>query len=102
MPLTGKQKRHLRALAHHLSPVVQVGVGGVSDPVVAKTVRELERHELIKVKVSGDAPEDTRETGEALARACGAELAQTIGRTCVLYRRRKKDPRITLPSAEGG
>ncbi|WP_161954805.1 YhbY family RNA-binding protein, partial [Escherichia coli] len=29
--LTGKQKRFLRSLAHHLTPIFQVGKGGVND-----------------------------------------------------------------------
>ncbi|MEZ4240052.1 MAG: YhbY family RNA-binding protein [Myxococcota bacterium] len=55
--LTAKQARHLRALAHHLDPVVRVGAAGVSDAVVEKTVEELEIHELIKVRIDGDRDE---------------------------------------------
>ncbi|KJD52899.1 RNA-binding protein, partial [Bacillus amyloliquefaciens] len=32
--LTGKQKRYLRREAHHLSPIFQVGKGGVNENMV--------------------------------------------------------------------
>ena len=41
MELTGKQKRALRAMAHHLNPVVLVGTGGLSESVVEKVNTEL-------------------------------------------------------------
>lgn len=98
MNLTGAQKRFLRGAAHHLDPVVLVGQHGVTDPVVAKVSTELERHELIKVQVSRDAPDKARVAAEGLADRTGAALVQVIGHRVVLYRRRKKDPAIVLPA----
>lgn len=98
MPLTSKQARHLRALAHHLDPVVRVGGAGVSDAVIDKTDKELEIHELIKIKVDGDRDE-VQDAAARLAAATASEVAQVIGRTIVLYRRRAKKPAIQLPPA---
>ncbi len=95
MTLTGKQRRHLRALGHHLGAVVQVGAQGVTDALVRQANEQLEAHELIKVRVSDD--HDRHEAGELLAQKCGAELAQVLGRTLLLYRRRKEKPEIELP-----
>lgn len=99
MPLTGRQRRHLRALAHGLDPVVQVGSAGITNSVVAKTAVELEHHELIKVRVL-DAPLSVKEAAPILAERTGSEVAQVIGKIAVLYRRRAKDPEIRLPAAE--
>jgi RNA-binding protein len=93
--LTGKQRRHLRALGHHLSVVVQVGREGVSDAVVRQTDEALEKHELIKVRVSDD--HDRHEVGTLLAERSSAHLAQVLGRTLLLYRGRKEKPEIVLP-----
>lgn len=98
MALTGKQRAHLRALAHPLDAVVLVGAAGVTDAVVDKVDKELEIHELIKVKVL-DGPVGVKEAAPGLAAATRSELAQVIGKTMVLYRRRKKDPQIRLPAA---
>lgn len=99
MDLTGKQRTYLRGLAHHLDPVVTVGPLGVSPAIVAKTAEELEHHELIKVKVTRDAPAKARILGTELADEVGAHHVQTIGRICVLYKARQKKPAIKLPSA---
>ncbi len=95
--LTGKQRRHLRALGHHLGAVVQIGHEGVTEAVVKQADAALEAHELIKVKVSENAPDDRKATAATLAERCGAHLAQVLGRTALLYRRRKEKPAIVLP-----
>ena len=99
MELTGKQKRALRALAHHLKPVVMVGAGGLSGAVVEKVNTELEHHELIKVKVSQDAPVSTKDAAEDLHEHTTAHVVQTIGRIVILYKGRKKEPSIILPKS---
>ena len=95
--LTGKQRRHLRALGHHLGPVLQIGHEGVTDAVVKQADAQLEAHELIKIKVSENAPQDRHEAAGKLAEQTHAHLAQVLGRTALLYRRRKEKPAIVLP-----
>lgn len=95
--LTGRQKRHLRALGHHLDPVAQVGREGVSEAVVRKVDVELENHELIKIKVGENCLEDVGDVAAALSEACNAAMVQTIGHVALLYRRRRKEPTIELP-----
>lgn len=99
MTLNGKQKSYLRGLGHHLNPVVAVGREGVSDALVRKAGVELENHELIKVKVGEGCLEPASELGPALAEQTGSECVQVLGRTVLLYRRRRKDPQIVLPKA---
>jgi RNA-binding protein len=94
MPLTARQRRSLRALAHPLDPVVMVGGQGVTPAVVKQVRAALEAHELIKVRFAEGI--DARELSADLAARSSAELAQVIGRVAVLYRRRKKDPKIDV------
>ena len=101
MPLTGNQRRYLRALAHHLDPIVQVGHQGVTEGVGRALSRALNDHELVKVKVA-PAVEDRTAAAEALAADTGAELVQQMGRTLVFYKRRKKDPKIKVPPPRTG
>jgi RNA-binding protein len=93
----GKAARHLRALAHHLDPVVQLGTAGLTDAVLKKVAVELENHELIKVKVGENAPMSAREAAPLLEERTGAQVAQVIGRIVVLYKARAEKPTIVLP-----
>ena len=98
--LTSKQRAHLRSLAHHLKPVVQIGAGGLTESAVQGLVEAFNTRELLKVKVLETAPQGARETGDAIAaRLDGVHVAQTIGRTVVLYRRHPEKPEIRLPGA---
>jgi RNA-binding protein len=95
--LTGRQRRHLRALGHHLQPVVQVGHEGVTEAVVRAANQQLDTHELIKVRIGESSPQDRHEGAELLAEKTGAQVAQVLGRTALLYRARKEKPEIVLP-----
>jgi RNA-binding protein len=95
--LSGKATRYLRSLGHHLEPVVQIGKEGLTDGVVDATRAALLAHELVKVKVSQDAPLDRKVAGQELADRAGAMLAQTLGRTVLLYKRHPHKPKIVLP-----
>lgn len=97
VPLTGKQKSYLRSLAHALKPVVQIGHQGLTAGVLAAVDQALERHELIKAKVSGDTELEPSELAPAIEKATRSQLAQLIGNTLVLYRRREESPKIVFP-----
>jgi RNA-binding protein len=97
VPLTGKQRRRLRALGHHLTPVVLLGQNGVTPGVLAAVDQALFDHELIKVKIG---PEERDETAEKLATENSAEVAQLIGRTLLLYRANADAPKIN-PNGSG-
>lgn len=97
VPLTGKHKSFLRSLAHKLKPVVQIGHQGVTEGVLAALELALDRHELIKVKVAGDAEVDANDIGPQIEKATKSQVAQVIGHTLVIYRRRAENPKIVLP-----
>jgi RNA-binding protein len=95
--LSGKAARYLRGLGHHLDPVIQIGKDGITEGVVAATRDALLAHELVKVRVLAEAPIDRKDAGQELADRAGAALAQTLGRTLLLYKRHPRKPRIVLP-----
>jgi len=98
-PLSGRDRRYLRSLAHELRPVVQVGEAGLTPPVVQALEQALLDHELVKVRLR--EPEDKKALARALAEAAGADLAGLVGHTAILYRRHPERPRIALPDAGG-
>ena len=95
--LSGKAARYLRGLGHHLEPIIQIGKEGITEGLVTATRAALLAHELVKVRVLSEAPIDRKEAGEELAERAGAALAQTLGRTLLLYKRHPHKPKIELP-----
>lgn len=90
-PLTGKDKRALRARAHHLHPVVSVGAAGISDAVLAELEIALDLHELVKIRLAADDRHHRKKLIDTLCRRAHAELVQRIGHTAVLYRKRPEE-----------
>ena len=100
--LNGRQKRFLRALGHHLEPVVFVGREGITPPVVTSTGKALTARELIKVKLGKNCPVTKQEAARLLSEHTRATLVQLIGRMVLLYRpNRDLSPakRIHLPTS---
>lgn len=95
--LTGKQKRYLRSLAHHLSPIFQVGKGGVNENMIKQIRDALEARELMKVSVLQNCDDDKQTVAEELAIGTKAEVVQIIGNIIVLYKESKENKEITLP-----
>jgi len=95
---SGPLRRALRAAGHHLAPDVQVGKEGVTDAVARQLDEALRAHELVKVKVGSEAPQDRFESAERLGELAGAGIAQVLGRTVLVYRRHPERPRFEPPS----
>ena len=85
MELAGYQRRALRAAAHDLSPIGQVGKEGLTANVLRSVREALDAHELIKVRFV-DQKEQRRELAAELAEAVEAGLAGVIGHVAILYR----------------
>lgn len=88
--LTGKQKRFLRAQAHHLNAIFQVGKDGVNTNQVKGILDALDAHELIKIKLLESCPDDVRTVALELSVQTKADVVQMIGHTIVLYKASRK------------
>lgn len=97
--LTGKQKRHLRSLAHHLSPIFQVGKGGTNDHLVRHIQEAIETRELMKISVLNNCLDDPKEIGVEIASKAGAELVQVIGKTSCFIRNPKTTKQLCFQKA---
>lgn len=96
-PLTGKQRRYLRSLGHELEPLVQLGKQGLTPHVLDAIDEALARHELVKIRLGTECPDERDDVAEKLGPALSAHVAQTIGRTILAYRRHLQKPVIHLP-----
>lgn len=95
--LTGKQKRFLRAEAHHLKPIFQVGKDGVNDNMLVQINEALEKRELIKVNILQNCLAEKDEIAEELTAGTNGELVQIIGNIIVLYKESTENKTIKLP-----
>ncbi|MBS4217078.1 ribosome assembly RNA-binding protein YhbY [Bacillus sp. FJAT-49711] len=95
--LTGKQKRYLRSKAHHLTPIFQVGKGGVNENMIRQIDEALEKRELLKVSILQNCDEDKESVATDLVEGTEAELVQVIGNIIVLYKESKENKELNLP-----
>ena len=95
--ITSKQRAQLRGMAAALNTELQIGKSGITENVVRQAEEALAARELIKGRVLPESsPMTSREAAEELARQTNSEVVQVIGSRFVLYRKKKKDPKIVL------
>ena len=97
--LTPAERQALKGRAHGLRPVVLVGAGGLTLPVVAEVDRALQAHALIKIRVTG---EDHAARERLLGEVCAATDAAPvwhIGKILVVYREQPAKPAAKTPPA---
>lgn len=86
MHLTEEQSNYLRILGHTLTPIIDIGPGGVTDSLRKELDKALADHELVKVRVRfGDKQRRQRIFAELapMAEAC---LVKEAGYVALLYR----------------
>lgn len=84
--LTPAERQALKGRAHQLRPIVLVGVGGLTPPVIAEVDRALRAHELIKLRVAGENRDARERLLGAVCAATDATPVQHIGKVLVIYR----------------
>ena len=85
MELTGKQKRYLRAEAHHLTPIVQIGKGGLTNEIKTSIRKALDARELITVAILQNSDADINEVAEEIEEM-SFDVVQKIGRILVVFK----------------
>jgi RNA-binding protein len=90
--LTPRERSQLKARAHALEPLVQLGHSGLSDGIVAEVDRALTAHELVKVRIGGDDRDARWELGDVIAGRTDAAIVQRVGKILVLWRPRPDEP----------
>lgn len=83
--LTGKQKRFLRAEAHDMSPVFQIGKNDLTEDVVDEYVDALSKRELMKVQMLQNSSMTAKEAAAFIEEHSDITVVQVIGKVLVLY-----------------
>jgi RNA-binding protein len=90
----GKLRRALRAHGHALRATVQIGKSGVTAAVLSQVAQALFDHELVKVKVGAECPDNRLAVADRLASQPGTQLVQMVGRTFLVYKRHPSAPKF--------
>ncbi|MBE5745363.1 MAG: YhbY family RNA-binding protein [Clostridiales bacterium] len=84
--ITSKQRSKLKSLAANLSPITQIGKGGITDNLLKTLSDALEAREIIKVHILETADDDVRNLADNVAELLDAVPVAVIGRKAIFYR----------------
>lgn len=83
--------KYLKAEAHNLKPIFQIGKEGISENLLDGLSKALDAHELIKITILKTSPNSKEEIIQSLVYELQCELIDSIGRVIVLYRLGEKN-----------
>ena len=95
--MNSKQRAYLKSLANTISPIFQVGKGGVSEEFINQIDSALEARELIKIHVLNNSSDDINFVAEEISNKTSCEIVQIMGNKITLFRQSIKKPKIELP-----
>jgi RNA-binding protein len=83
--LDKETRRALKAQAHSLKPLIQIGRNGLTPAALANIDHALTDHTLIKVKFN-DHKRQKQELSQEIADHTKADIVDLIGHTLILHR----------------
>ena len=83
--LTSKQRKYLRAAAHHIDPVVLIGKNGFYEGASLAIDNALSIHELIKIKFR-EFKDKRKEISIQISNELKCEIIGQVGNIIILYR----------------
>ena len=89
--ITSKQRSNLKSIAANLSPITQIGKGGITENLLKTLSDALDAHEIIKVSILDTADDDPRNLAENVAELLEAVPVAVIGRKAIFYRYSRRD-----------
>ncbi len=99
---SSKLRQALRAHGHALSALVHVGKGGLSPAVIKQLEQTLADHELVKMKIDTDSPQDRLAVAELLGAHSGVNIVQIVGHAILIYKRHPQEPRFERATPGAG
>jgi RNA-binding protein len=90
--LTAGKKRFVKHTLSEESPTILIGKGGVSEGLLKEVEKQLEKREMVKIKLLGTALKggETKQIATQIAERTEASLVEVRGHTIMLFKRRKK------------
>ena len=89
--ITSKQRSKLKSIAANLSPITQIGKGGITENLLKTLSDALDAHEIIKVSILDNAEDSPRDIAENVADLLEAVPVAVVGRKAIFYRYSRRD-----------
>ena len=94
--LNSRQRAQLRGMANSITPIFQIGKGGIGEQLIKQVNEALEARELIKLTVLETSPVKVRECADTVAEKSDSDVVQVIGSKYILYKQSKENKQIVL------
>ncbi|RJS76187.1 YhbY family RNA-binding protein [Candidatus Bathyarchaeota archaeon] len=90
--ISAKTKRRVKKRLSAEKPTIWVGKTGVSQELLKEVDKQLDKNEMVKIKILKSALESskTKEVAAQIAEQTRSSLVEVRGNTFMLYKRRKK------------
>ena len=90
--LTAEMKRRIKHRLSAEKPTIWIGKGGVSEELLKEIGKQLDKKEMVKIKMLRSAMEEgeAKEIALRIAEQTDASLIEVRGHTFMLYRHHKK------------
>lgn len=95
--MTSKQRAYLKSLAMNEDTIMNIGKSSLTPEICTAVEEALDKRELVKIGVLKNCIDDPKIIAQAMAERTRSQVVQVIGKKIVLYKPRKKDPKIELP-----
>lgn len=88
--LTARMKRRIKRRLSGEKPTIRIGKNKVSQELVKEIEKQLEKKEMVKIKILQSALEgdEAKEIASGIAERTGASLVEVRGHTFMLYKRK--------------
>lgn len=84
-------KQDLKAKAHHIKPVVQLGAKGLTSAVIDEIEVALNAHELIKIKIPSVEKQQRQALAQEICKQTNAFFIQSMGNILTVYRQKPEE-----------
>lgn len=90
--ISAKTKRRVKRQLSIEKPTIWVGKSGVSQELLREVDKQLDKNEMVKIKILKSALENdkTKQIASKIAEQTQSSLVEMRGKTFMLYKRRKK------------
>lgn len=95
--LNSKQRSYLRGLSNGISPIFQIGKGGIEENLLKQIKDALTARELIKISILANSDIDANEAMDTICGKLKCDGVQTIGNKIVIYKKNIKNQKIEIP-----